>query len=64
MGTVFNSRGVHIFGTMLVLLQVLIWVFLLVMTPRAVYLGKIMTPGKDEDMPLDEFIPKNEEKRL
>ncbi|KAF3933230.1 hypothetical protein ABW19_dt0201083 [Dactylella cylindrospora] len=63
LGEVLSSASVKWVGTAMVVIECVVWLMLMVQTPLAVYRGRLMVPGRDEDAPVDGFDRKEEVKR-
>ncbi|KAK6349408.1 hypothetical protein TWF696_005693 [Orbilia brochopaga] len=63
LGDIFSSPSVKWVGTAMVIIEFGVWLMLMVQTPRAVWRGRLMVPGKDEDADVEGFEKKDEVKR-
>ncbi|EGX42954.1 hypothetical protein AOL_s00215g903 [Orbilia oligospora ATCC 24927] len=63
LGDIFSSVAVKWVGTALVIIECAVWLMLIVQTPLAVWRGRLMVPGKDEDANVEGFTKEDEIKR-
>ncbi|KAK6535699.1 hypothetical protein TWF694_002149 [Orbilia ellipsospora] len=63
LGEIFSSPAIKWVGTAMVIIECGVWLMLMVQTPLAVWRGRLMVPGKDEDADVEGLEKKEELKR-
>ncbi|EPS35252.1 hypothetical protein H072_11429 [Dactylellina haptotyla CBS 200.50] len=63
LGEIFSSPAIKWVGTAMVIIECVVWIMLMIQTPLAVWRGRLMVPGKDEDADVEGLVKKEESKR-